>query len=235
MNTLKHTFSFLLAALTAALITIPAFAQEQATSPAEATSPSVTTSPVAAPPATGQPNPAEMMKQMVELGKPGENHKVIANLAGTWTYTVKFWMNGDLSAKPQESKGSAVLKPAMGGRFLTGDYTGKMEMPGPDGKMKDTEFKGMAIDGYDNVKKRFVASWVDNMGTSITLMEGDYDPATKTLTYTGEEEAIPGMKTKVRQVVRIADKDHHTMEWYEDRGQGEAKTMEINYTRAKAK
>jgi hypothetical protein len=47
-------------------------------------------------------------------------------------------------------------------------------------------------------------------------------------------EAVPGMKTKVREVLKIADKDHHTFEWYEDRGNGqEAKTMEISYTRKK--
>jgi len=42
-----------------------------------------------------------------------------------------------------------------------------MQMPGEDGKMKDMMFKGMGMEGYDNVKKKFVASWIDNMGTGI--------------------------------------------------------------------
>ena len=42
-----------------------------------------------------------------------------------------------------------------------------MQMPGEDGKMKDMQFKGMGVEGYDNVKKKFVASWIDNMGTGI--------------------------------------------------------------------
>jgi hypothetical protein len=29
--------------------------------------------------------------------------------------------------------------------------------------------------------------------------------------------------------VKIVDKDHHTLEWYEDRGGREPKTTEINY------
>jgi hypothetical protein len=41
-----------------------------------------------------------------------------------------------------------------------------MQMPGPDGKMTDMEFKGMGIEGCDNVKN-FVSSWIDNMGTGI--------------------------------------------------------------------
>jgi hypothetical protein len=65
------------------------------------------------------------------------------------------------------------------------------------------------------------------------MSEGTYDPATTTFTYTGEYEAIPGMKQKIREVMKIADKDHMSFEWYEDRGGKEAKTMEINYTRKK--
>ena len=218
--------SLFLTILFAAVTTIPSFAQNQTSAPA--------TSPAPAAPAAGQPNQAEMMKQMMELSKLNENHKLLASLAGNWTYNIKFWMNPDPNAKPQESKGNASTKPLMGGRYFVMDVTGKMQMPGPDGKMKDMEFKGMGIDGYDNVKKKFISSWIDNMGTGIEFSEGTYDPATKTFTYTSEMEAVPGMKTKVREVLKIADKDHHTFEWYEDRGNGqEAKTMEISYTRKK--
>jgi hypothetical protein len=41
------------------------------------------------------------------------------------------------------------------------------------------------------------------------------------------------MKQKIREVVKLTDKDHMNFEWYEDRGGKEAKTLEINYTRAK--
>jgi Protein of unknown function (DUF1579) len=190
--------------------------------------PSLGSSPAAA---TGQPNEAEMMAKMMELSKLSENHKLLADLAGTWTYTITMWMAPN--APPMKSTGSLVRKPIMGGRYFNVDVTGKMKMPGPDGKLKDFEFKGMGTEGYDNVKQKFVSTWTDNMGTSITLMEGTYDPATKTFTYTSEMEPIPGMRTKVREVLKVADKNHHNFEWYEDRGGQEVKTMEINYTRKK--
>ena len=38
---------------------------------------------------------------------------------------------------------------------------------------------------------------------------------------------------KVREVIKVVDADHHNFEWYENRGSGEAKTMEISYTRKK--
>jgi hypothetical protein len=211
------------------LLTTASFAQDETASPTS--SPVVTTSPVVAAP-TGQPNEAEMMKQMMELAKLNENHKLLATLAGTWNFTIKFWMNPDPNAKPQESKGTAVRKSMMDGRFQVLDVTGKMKMPGPDGKMKDMTFKGMGIEGYDNVKKKFVGSWIDNMGSGIMMAEGDYDPATKTFTFNTEVEPVPGMKTPVREVVKLVDKNHMTFEWYENRDGQEAKTMEINYTRA---
>lgn len=222
-----------------ALLAIPSFAQSPA--PAAATS-SVA---AATSPGTGQPTAAgapgqmskadmdKMMTQMMELAKPGENHKLLTDLAGTWNYTVTMWMNPDPNAKPETSKGTAVRKSIMDGRYCVMDVVGKMQMPGPDGKMKDMTFKGMGIEGYDNVKKKFVSTWIDSMGTGIMMAEGTYDPATKTMNYTGEYEAIPGMKQKIRETVKVVDKDHHLFEWYEDRGGKEAKTMEISYTRKK--
>ena len=49
----------------------------------------------------------------------------------------------------------------------------------------------MAVEGYDNVKKKFLASWIDNMGTGIMNLEGTYDAATKSLTYHAEYEPMP--------------------------------------------
>jgi Protein of unknown function (DUF1579) len=224
MNTLSISLTTLFAA---ALMAIPSFGQTPATSPKTASIPSDSPKTSSAQPATatsGQPNQAEMMKQMMELSKTGGNHKLLADLVGTWTYTVKMWMNPDPNAKPDESKGTAVRKSMMDGRFFVMDVTGKM---------KDTTFKGMGIEGYDNVKKKFVGTWMDNMGTGVMMSEGDYDPATKTFTYASEYEAIPGMKTKIREVLKIVDNNHHTFEWYENRGGQEKKTMEINYTRKK--
>jgi Protein of unknown function (DUF1579) len=217
------TISFAIAAFASSSL-----AQDQAASPTS--SPSVT-SPVAAP--GGEPSEAEMMNQMMELSKLNENHKLLASLDGTWNYTIKMWMNPDPKAQPQESKGTAVRKSIMGGRYFVMDVTGKMQMPGPEGKMKDVTFKGMGLEGYDNVKKKFVESWVDNMGTGIESAEGTYDPGSKTFNYTAEIEPTPGMKKQVHEVIKIADKDHMSLEWYENHGGQERKTMEINYTRKK--
>jgi hypothetical protein len=217
MKTLRTTLAALSAA---ALIAAPALAQ----------TPKAAASPAA--PAAGQPSAEEMkkmMQHMIELAKLNENHKILGELAGNWNYTVKMWM--DPSAPAYESKGTAVRKPIMDGRYYMADVTGQMEMPGPDGKKQEMTFKGRSIEGYDNARKKFVSSWIDNMGTGIMMSEGTYDPATKTFSYDSEIEMMPGMKTKVRQTIKIVDKDHHIFEWFENRGGHDVKTMEINYAR----
>ena len=225
-------------------IAVSSFAQQTAITPAGGKTSNAGQVPVPANPAggsgpsapSGQPGAADMqkmMQQMMEMSKLNENHKLLSSLDGNWDYTIKMWMDGNTSGKPQESKGTATRKSVMGGRYCTMDVSGKMQMPGEDGKMKDVMFKGMAIEGYDNVKKKFVSSWIDNMGTGIEFSEGTYDPATKSFTYTSEVEAVPGMKTQIREVVKVPDSSHMMLEWYENQGGQEKKTMEIAYTKKK--
>jgi hypothetical protein len=237
MNILKTSLKTLTLVFAGAAITFgqtPAPKTDAASSPA--ISSKTSTAPAAPAAATttslsAQPNDAEMMKQMMEMSKLNENHKLLAGTAGTWSYVVKMWM--DPKGAPTESKGTAIRKAVMDGRYVTGDYSGNFKMPGADGKPHDMKFQGMSMDGYDNVKKKFVSGWVDNMGTGIYITEGTYDESTKSITYTGDMEMAPGMKTKVREVIKFTDKDHMAMEYFEDRGQGEMKSMEINYTRKK--
>jgi Protein of unknown function (DUF1579) len=224
-------------------LAVSSFAQSSATSPAPGSKmsntgqvavPASPTGATAATAPTGQPSAADMqkmMQQMAEMQKLNENHKLLSSMDGNWDYAIKFWMNPDPNAKPQESKGTAMRKSIMGGRYVTMDVSGKMQMPDATGKMKDVMFKGMGIEGYDNLKKKFVASWVDNMGTGIEFSEGTYDPATKSFTYTSEIEMMPGMKTQVREVIKVPDSKHMMLEWYENQGGQEKKTMEINYAK----
>lgn len=177
----------------------------------------------------GEPTP-EQIKAMVEAATPGENHKLLAeNLVGEWTYENKMWMGPE----PEISKGTCTTKSFYGGRYLHAANKGTMQMPGPDGKPTEVEFEGTAVTGYDNIQKKFVGTWVDNMGTGILLVEGSYNPTTKSFTYTGEMPDCMnnGKLTKFREVVRLISKDKHVLEWYQMTGGKEEKVMEITYTR----
>jgi Protein of unknown function (DUF1579) len=206
--------------LTTVFLGAPAFGQETASSPAASSSSSA---------AAGQPDEKEMM----EMSKVGPNHKLLADLDGKWTYTVKFWMNGDPSSKPQESKGTATRESIMGGRYFIAKASSQMQMPDANGKMKNFEFNGMGTDAYDNATKQFVSTWIDNMGTGIMYLTGTYDESSKAFTYSGDYTPVPGTTLKIKTILKVPDNNHMNFEWYENRGGQEMKTMEINYTRKK--
>lgn len=145
-------------------------------------------------------------------------------MAGEWTYTSKMWM--DPAAPPMESTGTSSFKSILGGRYVQHEHHGfVMGMP----------FEGIGINGYDNIKKKFVSTWIDNMGTMITYMTGTFDPASKTFTYTGKMDDVvkAGTVVKIRETLHAPDADTAHMQWYETRDGKEAKTMEIVYKRKK--
>src|ERR1700716_3390220 len=107
----------------------PAAAMTTTTASSPATTTSTTTSTAPS---------ADEMKQMMELAKLNDNHKLLASTAGTWSYVVKMWM--DPKGKPTESTGTATRKSIMDGRYVSGEYTGKFKMPGADGKMTEMNF-----------------------------------------------------------------------------------------------
>ena len=178
----------------------------------------------------GQPD-AAALAAMAQLTQPGENHKIFDQTTGDWTYVIKFWTSPDTNTPPLVSTGASTTKGIMGGRYFVTDTSGKMSMPGPDGKLTDVDFIGQEIAGYDNVKRKYVSSWIDNMGTGILRLEGTYDPTAKALTYRGKEEEVPGVINQVREVITFTDPDHHLMEYYMEAGGHETKAMEVAYTR----
>jgi hypothetical protein len=128
-------------------------------------------------------------------------------------------------ATPTSSTGTTENKMVLGGRYQESIHKGNMEgMP----------FEGHSLLGYDNAKKIFQNTWVDNMGTGIMLMEGKWDEATKSITLTGKSyDPMSGKDMEMRQVYKIVDDDHHTLEMYTPAAGKEFKNMEIRYTRKK--
>jgi uncharacterized protein DUF1579 len=182
----------------------------------------------------GSPSQAEMMKQMIELSKPGENHRLLAGIAGTWNLTGRH-LQPYSNAKPRDFKGRFIRKALWEGRYFISETTGeKLQMPWSDGK--EVTVKDMAIEGYDNNKKKFFSSYIDNhWDTGVIAWEGSYDSAAKTFTYVTEIEETPGVKIKMQRLVRILDDNNYREEMYEERSGKELKVTEINYTRVRGK
>ncbi len=166
---------------------------------------------------------ADEMKKIMELVSPGEAHKLLADKIGKWDMKVKLTQPG---IPAQESDATSEMKWILDGRFIE-DHT--------TGSLADMPFTGRGFAGYDNMKKAYVSTWMDSMGTGIMMMEGTYDAATKTFTYTGEmQDPMQGKYVKTRSTEHMVDKDHMVMAMYTPGPDGkEMKMMEISYTRAK--
>lgn len=169
--------------------------------------------------------PAEM-QQYLDMMAPGEEHKVLAPLVGTWSATTQYWTARD--AAPQESKASARRRLILGGRYVQEDFRGTfMGVP----------FQGMSITGYDKLKKAYVSTWVDNFGTGILFQTGKVKEDGKTIIYTGEAlDPQTGKNMKYHNVIRFEGKDKQVMQMFHEGPDGnEWKVMEITYTRRAAR
>ncbi len=163
-----------------------------------------------------------MQKAWEEYATPGEMHKMLADEAGSWTAESKMWM--DPSAPPQTSTMKAEIKMALGGRYQEGKYTGTM-MGQP--------FEGKGTVAYNNASGEFEQTWMDNMGTGIMHMSGKYDPATKTVNYSGNcIDPMTKQPKKYRQTYKIVDDKTRVMEMFDNGPDGkEYKSMEITMHR----
>lgn len=178
---------------------------------------------VAAQPAA-MPDSATMMKNWEAYMTPGDMHKMMADWNGTWNATINMWMAP--GAPPSTSTGTSVNKMALGGRYQIGTFNGTYNgMP----------FEGMSTLAFDNAKKAFISSWIDNMGTGVMNMEGNWDPATKTIEMHGKMiDPSTGKETASHETFIVKDANTQVMQMFAPGADGkEFKTMEIIYTRKK--
>lgn len=109
-------------------------------------------------------------------------------------------------------------------------------MPSQDGEMKEANFQSKEIEGYDNVKKKFIRTLIFNSsGSAIVFFEGTYDSTIRTITYDTEMELVPGIKTKLRIVYIFHDKDHYQWEFFNEQNGKYIKFHEFSFTRVKEK
>ncbi len=161
-------------------------------------------------------------KSMMDYMKPGAMHEMMAKSAGLWNEEVTLWMSAD--ASPVKSTLNCMNKMIMGNRYLQGMNRGIVNgMP----------FEGISTVGYDNIKKVFVSTWIDNMGTGIMYTEGQWNEANKSIEFTGKQaDPMTGKEVKLRNVMKFIDDNNQSLEMYMTPAAGkEFKNMEIKYTR----
>lgn len=164
-----------------------------------------------------------MTKAFENFMTPGPMHTWLAKFNGAWDAEVVSFMNPE---KPDTSIATNVYNMTLNGLYQEGILSGNMMgMP----------FEGHSITGYDNAKKMFVSTWVDNLGSGIVLMSGTYDETSKTLTLLGSQTSpMTGKDTPIKEIMKIIDDNTYTLEMYGAGMDGkEMKFMEATFKRKK--
>jgi hypothetical protein len=162
---------------------------------------------------------------MMKMIMPGEGHRLLDGMVGTWDAKVSMWM--DPSQPPQVSNGTSENSWVLGNREVMEKFSGTfMGMP----------FSGVGYTGYDNMKKQYWGMWMDTMSTAPMTSTGKTDDGGKTWSFNSSmPDPMSGKDAPVTQKVTITDKDHHTVEMWTPGPDGKLfKMMQIEYSRKKS-
>lgn len=169
----------------------------------------------------GKTDSQEMMEVCERLGTPGEPHRMLARLVGSWTTKTAAWMQP--GEPPVEGTGVCEKKMLFDGRYLQQEYAGEM-MGSP--------FSGIEVMGYDNHTKKYVSTWIDSMSSGIMFFEGTATEDGKTITQESHYDDPLRGPTVWRNVTKIVDDNTIEFEMYvTPEGGKEEKLMEMTATR----
>ena len=164
------------------------------------------------------------MTKMLDYSRPGAEHALLGQLSGTWSFQ---------DAKLAFVKGTLVRKAIFNSRFYSVEMTGgKLQVPIAGGQMKEENYQSLQMEGFDNVRHKFFATFINNhIGSDIEFQSGTYDAVKKQWTYEWESELLPGQKTQNRRIVTITDSNHYIEEYFELQDGKAVKVRELDYTR----
>lgn len=166
----------------------------------------------------------KMMDAWMKLATPGDAHKRIMALAGS--YSVAGKMKHDATSPFMDTTASCEKKASLGYRYVFEHCSG----PGEGGM---PPFEGMGMLGYNNYTKQYEMFWFDNMSTMGWVLKGTADSAGKVITLNGSyEDPVSKKMKKARWVLTIQDANKHKLEIFDTDSSGkEFLGAEINYTR----
>lgn len=164
---------------------------------------------------------AAAQKAWTDYMTPGAMHKMMAMADGKWKTEMTFWMAP--GSPSTTGSGMSTNRMVLGGRYQESKY---------EGTFAGMPFEGIGTLAFDNAKKVFQSTWMDNMGTGIMLMEGKWDDATRSITFTGKGvDPVTGKDMLMREVMKWVDDNTQIMEMYTMANGTEYKSMEIKFTR----
>lgn len=151
-----------------------------------------------------------------QLGDPLGRSPLLAE-AGEWVNQVSVFEHGpDQDPTPiTGSETNSLMRSFTGDLWVNSDYTAIFH---------GLPFKQYGLYGYDHNTRKYHAAWVKSAQSNLSLFEGDYDPATRTLTLEGETRNCFGktdangvvFKVKERRIIHYVDRNTKITEVFQE-------------------
>ena len=109
-----------------------------------------------------------LIKKWRSIQRPGTNHDIFKKMEGEWNVKLVFYGGG----KGWESRCIARNEVIHGGRFLVENMEGEIYAPDDTGEMKTEEYSSTKIIGYDNYKKAYCGSFIENQNSYMLNFTG---------------------------------------------------------------
>ena len=148
-------------------------------------------------------NPNAGGQEMPEMpAPPGEHHKWLEQLVGTWS--VETEMSGP-GMPPMKSTGTDTCR-SLGGRWVICELNATMPGMG--------NMSAILSVGYNSETGKYQGTWIDTVHDHLWVYDGTLDPTRKILTLEAEGpnmmDPAKGM-TKYRDVIEFKSADHRTL------------------------
>jgi hypothetical protein len=155
-----------------------------------------------------------------EMEKPGEHHRHLKMMAGTWDVKLKMH---HAPGQVMEGTGVEIAKMQPGGFWLISDFTGTFA---------GMKFSGHGVLGYEAHKKRYTGVWTDSVASVMIISDGQCEKHGRLNTMVGK--AYDPMKKRVvtyLQVTEFKDANTKTFHMYDTSGKRKMLMMEAVYKR----
>jgi hypothetical protein len=171
-----------------------------------------------------EPNKEELNRRISisEQSRLTLNHQIFLEWVGHWQDEIKVWTNP--GSEPSINMVEKENKIMAEGRFLVSTLFGSYNR---------APYEAQSVMGYDNIKKVYVKTWFDNLGTSILVLEGVYNEKERLIDFRGETlDPHTKIPVKIHQILRFFDPANQLLEVYIAVKEGkEVKTMEVRSVR----
>jgi hypothetical protein len=171
------------------------------------------------------PNEAALGKALDNAMTPGEGQKKLEFMVGTFDVKIRTWV--DPSKPPFESTATSVATWVLGNRYVQQMLAGYVN---------GEPWSGIGYAGFDNVSKKYVATFMDSSSTGMEWYTGtmDADGKLAKLTATIYDDVTDKPTTVEMRLSIAANGDHMTELWHGDQRGKMSKVMELQYTRKKS-